>query len=528
MKFSNASSAAVKKVRYQQFSGIRPPWTQKGNSLAASENVSFDRYPKIGSRNYRYQMQNMDNCQFFTAFRKPCWIRNNTFYYDGESEFELYHKDNRMMVADDRYVLIFPEKYCYDVQTKELTTIERGMGGSFIFQDGYLNGQSAKANALNVLGEDELFEVGDVIEISGCTVIPENNGTYILRGKSADKTTLYFDENAFTVELEGGYREDFVKLTRKAPKPDIVFACNNRFWCSQGNMIYASRAGDPYNWYAYEGLASDSYAVRLSVPGPITAGCAYDGSPVFFTETGAYRIVGTRPSNYEVVATSLPGVKSGAGNSLCVVGQYLYYLSRNGFMVWGGGAPKRLNSPIDTEDLRDVTAGSDSRSYWVGFWDTAQNKHLYCYDTYTGEWLEQGSERPTAFAYCNGLYMLTDEGSLWYYPNDAQTPTGFTKETALVGSVRFSPFPDVPATGVTLMDAVLHVTLLESASSLSAKIVYSDGETVSFGSCTGKGSFVLDCPVKARRCENFSLQLDTTGGWYLQSAEFTYTENEGG
>lgn len=145
--------------------------------------------------------------------------------------------------------------------------------------------------------------------------------------KSADGTVTENDAAAAPVKVE-----------RRVPELDFVTEQGNRVWgCSRKeNTIYACALGDPTNWYSYQGIAADSYAVSVGSDGAFTGAASCLGYLLFFKENCIHKLYGTKPSDYQMSSVRCRGVAANAANSLCVIAETLYYLSPDGVMAWDG------------------------------------------------------------------------------------------------------------------------------------------------------------------------------------------------
>ena len=128
--------------------------------------------------------------------------------------------------------------------------------------DVYFFTETVTLRVLNAQNErqdlTELFETGDKVQISGCTVNPKNNteeGKYLsIVSVSAD--TLTFADGTFTSG------EETSTVTVKRPIPDMDYVCEseNRLWgvSNQDKTVYASALGSPKDFYTFDGLATDA------------------------------------------------------------------------------------------------------------------------------------------------------------------------------------------------------------------------------------------------------------------------------
>ena len=190
-------------------------------------------------------------------------------------------------------------------------------------------------------GFDELFKAGDAIEISGCTTCAANNGSHIIRSLEARKLT--FTKDIFT---KTGVEAGTVMLERKVPDLTCICECDNRIWGAEGKTIYASALGDPTNFYVYDGVSTDSYAVAVGTEGEFTGCIAYSSTVLFWKENCLHKVLGSYPAQYEIYTYTVPGIQKGSEKSLAVINETLFYKGRNGVYAYSGGTPEFIEGDV--------------------------------------------------------------------------------------------------------------------------------------------------------------------------------------
>ncbi len=210
----------------------------------------------------------------------------------------------------------------------------------------------------------EYFSVGDVIKV----------GEYgYVRVYTSEAAT---ENNKGFIVVEGidavgefEYASTPLEISRDMPENmRNIIECSNRLWAtdSQGREIYACKLGDPFNWNAFSGLASDSYAISVGSGGVFTAGISYDGYPHFFKENSVTKIYGNYP--FRLYTTECPGVAVGCEKSLAVLKGSLVYKSISGFYAYSGGYPKLISEDISDmcgHNCKITASGSDERAYYA-------------------------------------------------------------------------------------------------------------------------------------------------------------------
>lgn len=257
------------------------------------------------------------------------------------------------------------------------------------------------------------FRAGDTVEISGCTTLEDNNITATVREiRDTDdggetKSVLVFDANTFQAGTEAGA----VTIRRKAPKLSVICESDNRIWGAEGNTIYASALGDPTNFYTYDGVDTDSYAVAVSSDGKFTGGCGYGKSVLFFKEDRMIKILGDYPSQYTLYEYQVPGVKSGSELSLCNVNETIYYHGREGIYRYSGGSPELISDVFGMHRYENAAAGAAGDRYYISMHErgTGGEWGLWVYDISRGLWVQEDGTEARCFTK-NGEKLLYIDG----------------------------------------------------------------------------------------------------------------------
>lgn len=246
-------------------------------------------------------------------------------------------------------------------------------------------------------GNQSSLNAGDAVRI---TVGEKEYDSFV---SSVFKDSLVF-EGVFDSDI---ISEEIV-LTIERRFPVLSYACffNNRVWgCNyDGNLneIYASKLGDPLNWYCYRGLSTDSYAVSCGEHGKFT-GCSELGDAVvFFKENCIYTIYGTEPSNFQTVKTDCFGVQEGSENSICRINGSLFYKSCHGIMKLSEGSlPVCISQALGADKWSDAVAGTDGRKYYVVMTSLSGEREMFVFDTQYEMWHKEDIPCDSLFAFCN-------------------------------------------------------------------------------------------------------------------------------
>lgn len=207
-----------------------------------------------------------------------------------------------------------------------------------------------------------------------------------------------------------------ISVERKMPDMDFVTESNNRLWgCKYGtvdgktvNEIYACKLGDFKNWYCYQGISTDSYAVSVGTDGAFTGAVTHLGYPVFFKENWLHKVYGSYPANYQMQTTQCRGVQRDCHKSLAIVDEKLLYKSRNGICVYDGSLPVEISSVLGEVSYHGAVAASHNRKYYVSM-ESNHGRSLFVYDLGKGLWHREDNINLTQMCSCNEfLYGLAD------------------------------------------------------------------------------------------------------------------------
>lgn len=356
------------------------------------------------------------------------------------------------------------------------------------------------------------FRVGDAVTLSGFGDA-RNNGTYILRG--IDGAKLIFDPDTF---VRAGTVSG-VTITRRLPDAQHACSYGNRLWACAHDTVWCTKLGDPLSWFWYEAdengaVATASWSVDVGAPGDFS-GCAATGSGVVFLKPeGLWRLYGTRPDNFQLVASAALGAEQGSGRTLVTAAETLYYLSPAGPARTAGGRPTRIGDTLG-RTLSDGAAGTDGTRWYLSARDEKNAWHLFAYDTRSGLWSREDDFHARAFARRGGALYAQDVSGVWRFGTGSTAQMQSLLETGdfVSGS------PDCKR----LLRVQLRLEA-EAGTSITAAVQYdSDGQWHTLAAVTAGAKRSVNLPVLPRRCDHFRLRLTGTGAWRLLSLTRTET-----
>lgn len=473
-------------------------------------NMSSDDYPLMSVRGLRYKVSTPTALTAFAAYDKTFYVAGTNFYYDGVVKGAVT-AGAKAFAALNVYIIIMPDKKYYKPSDNTFGSLEALWTGTIAFADGLLYGEAAVANAITTTGTAFPFIAGDAVKISGCVTHTANNQTSIIREISANAQSLYFYENILEVGAEAGT----VTLSRDVPAMDFICECNNRLWGCKGDTIYSSALGDPKNFNKFDGVATDSYAVDVGSAGDFTGCFSYLGYPIFFKEDSIYKVYGSKPSNYEAMASATMGAAIGSHLSFAIAGETLYYMSRAGIVAYTGGIPSNISAPFDGARYKNAVGGSDGVKYYISMQDSSDAWHLFVFDPRCSMWHREDATHVVGFGWFSNLYMAVANG-IWVIGNPI-APVGSVAETSLAWLYETGDITEGDVNKKEIKKLQLRCEL-DTGATLKLEILYDSGSTwilVKELTAAVKQSYYL--PVIPHRADHFRLRLSGTGKVLLNS-----------
>lgn len=320
------------------------------------------------------------------------------------------------------------------------------------------------------------------------------------------------------------YETKAVSIARKWPELDGIFTDSNRLWGWSGNTIYASKLGDPSNFYFFDGTADSAWSVELQTAGAITGGVSVHGYPTFFKEQRRYRVYGSTPESFQLSEQDCYGVLAGCAKAMVVLDGALYYVSRIGVMMDSGSIPQLISQELGEVRLHDaVGCGAGTEVYFTGQ-DEAGNDQTFIYDTRSGIWLREGSHQIASYATVGGKIFaaewMGEAGQQRHYLvcYGAGPWNGFAEEAPVLSRVVSNDWTMEEANRKRIHRVQLRFTV-GSGATLTISVKY-DSTTAwrTVGTITGDGVKQSHYfPVMLRRCDHFALKLEGSGAWQLES-----------
>ena len=466
--------------------------------LRDSVNLSARRYPYITTRRGREKQKKGQSTEYaggtaLTAWGKLVAVEGTDLLYDGKVVGQVTEGAKQFAVVNTKMV-IWPDKVYLDITKKEVQPLGASLSGG---------GVTFTANTMKVSGWEDLtkkFKQGDAVTISGCTTQTGNNKDVVIKSLTADTITV--SANTFQAVTEGSKE---VKLERKIPDMDFICESENRLWgCSnEKQTIYASSMGDPTNFFVYEGLATDSYALAVGSEGNFTGCCKLTSSVLFWKETKLHKILGGFPAEYSLYTYDIEGLQAGCHKSIQVINEVLFYMGLHGVYAYSGGTPSLISSNFGDRSFHDAVAGNDGDSYYISMKEGEQ-QHFMVYETRAGIWVREDDTRAVDFARIGkDLYFMDGSGAVWLADGRQDDPD-------LAWTAQFAPFYETIQGRKTYSKLLLRLEL-PKGSYLTAETRADGGIWRTCGTIVGRDTDTIPLRIAMNRCDRFELRLRGKG-----------------
>ena len=415
-------------VRTIEFAGYDTRNKIDDGSMRQMRNMSTDEYPCLAPRKKRGTYPGTNNYTnprvIFQRQEKLAVITDNQFYYDGvwRPQVELTSGvENRRMEAINSKIVIFPDKKWYDIETTESGDLEAECSLTTVAV--HKNEVTYEAEVTLTLGENTSpltqFAKGDAISFSGLTTMgadgyDNNVENAVIENIDYENNKIWLAEGwiHYPTEDAADWTESGTfTITRKVPDLEFILEYNNRLYGTMGNTIYASKLGDPTNWYYYSaGTADASYAVAVGSDGDFTGIAPLPNQIAFFKEHCIHKLYGYKPSNYQLITTeNVLGLEKGSDKSIQLVNGTVFYKSREGVMLYTGDSPVLISPQFGNDRYYDAVAGTDTLKYYISMKKKGDDtQHFFVYDIAKGLWSEEDDTDAQCFTFIDNSLLYID------------------------------------------------------------------------------------------------------------------------
>ncbi len=249
----------------------------------------------------------------------------------------------------------------------------------------------------------EEFRKGDIVSILGSELAENNRDAEIV---SSEGNRLVFAEGTFTANEE----TSGIVIKRKIPDFSCICTYENRLWGCEGNTVYASKPGEPFNFFTYDNLSTDSFAVTSNTPESFTAAVVYGNYCLFFKEDNCYKLYGTRPANFQLVECYAGGISEKDCESVTNFNGRLFYKGNGGVFSFYGGTPQCISNKLGQLMIENCAGGGNRRCYYL-CGDTDNGREEFVFDTENNFWSKSGVRNVNGyFSYGEEVYRLMPQG----------------------------------------------------------------------------------------------------------------------
>jgi hypothetical protein len=300
-----------------------------------------------------------------------------------------------------------------------------------------------------------------------------------------------------------------ISIQREMPNLDYICQSENRLWgvSNQDRTIYASALGDPKNFFAYQGLSTDSYAVAVGSDGDFSGIAAYGNGVLCWKEHMLHKVLGSFPAEYQVASHQYAGVRLGASKSIVNVNETLFYLGTDGVYAFTGGSPTLISRNFGQTTFSSGVAGTDGKRYFLSYQSPAGAWSLVVYDPERGIWLQEDTQHVVDFC------PLKDQ--LLFLAGNTVYTMGQGEET-VEWMAQFTPFYETVAGRKRYSRLFLRVEL-PKGSWIQAEMRCDGARWETCGTLVGALADTQILPLLPNRCDKFEIRLKGKGSCAVQS-----------
>lgn len=409
--------------------GINYSDNYQDGDLAGSENLSVRRWPYLATRNGRKRVEDIQGVTALTNWNGLVAVIGTDLYYKGEKvelpEGVEMTAGAKQFAAVNTKLVIWPDKVYLDMSTEPSSVKPLGAkltatGATVAVEEVTKDGKVSMNTTITFTTDKNLktlFNPGDGVELAGFEN-EANNRSLIIKTVKAKKITV--DSGAFENETRSGT----VTMERKIPEMDFVCESGNRLWgvSNADKTIYSSSLGDPTNFYVFQGISTDSYALPVASAGDFTGCCKLSSSVLFWKEQTLHKVLGSYPAEYVMYTYDMEGVRAGCEKSLTIINDALFYVGLHGVFTYAGGTPADISAVFGEHLLTEAVGGTDGEKYYLSCLDDGEEV-LYVFSPNNGVWLREDSFRATDITRDGeDVYLLRKDGSVWLADSRAPDP----------------------------------------------------------------------------------------------------------
>ena len=555
MKFPKIAASPNPSAQITQFGGLNRQADARPGEFWNMKNLSSDAYPNLTARAPRREtgleagsgpvqavISSGEEFEGFTG------IAGGSFYYKGT---QIPFEDDTMQFEGKPFCLaefngkIFmaPNMYYYSPDPDPVTgkvvqkvrRMERGYRA--VPAQVYSQGDPQELDNVSNYIQAEMdwagvFSVGDAVAVTGFSGGMEINNTRDIdsRTQSAEDARpisavvekietnrlylqLYNRKGARLVFKNGPLNASGQQATLDVivPVPKMNWICVhlNRLWGTNpnGERIYASKIGDPFNFYTFEGLATDSWYSEIGTRGGFTGLCSYRDNIVAFKREYIHQVYGDKPSNY-----SIPKQLSDCGcmdmRSVCQIGAVLYFLGSGGFYAYTGGQPRLVSEALQ-KSYQSAVAMTDGKKYYVSARQQDGGADFLVLDPDRWLWHQEDDLDAVGFFRAGGRLYAAAENALYCF-GEGEEPVQWMAE--------FVPLTEDSTMEKGICDLFIQAELFPGSRINVLTAVDGNAFTL-WSTLEEEGFHTFRVPVRMRKGSRYQLRLEGEGKILLHAVE---------
>lgn len=440
-----------------------------------------------------------------TVYTNGTGARTNELFmykhYGGTRSGEIYYNE---AVKNDSVESQGSISYGY-VYGAPGTYPSNGVSGNYWY---VLRGDTGKTSAsigydvYDAKGDGEtfssLFHTGEVVKIEGSERVKESGGIKVI---SVTDYAVTFEGEPFIAGVESNP----VTVYKQIPDLDYICSSDNRLWgvSNKDKTIYASALGLPGDFYAFEGVDTDSYAVAVGSDGDFTGIIRYNNGVCCWKERTMHKIMGSFPSEYQMATYSINGLQDGSNRSMQIINETLYYKGVSGFYSYNGYIPQLISYNFGNVGFRYVVSGADTQRYYISAQTDDGAWGVWCYDTIHQLWLQEIDRRALDFTNQNGKILMLEDDNVLYGLNTAS-------EEKVNWMAEFTPFEDTSFAkrGYTRLELLLE---MDKGSRIWIETREDNKPWKRVATLYAQRQLSENVPIRLGRCNRFRVRISGRG-----------------
>ena len=508
------------------------------------KNLTSDEYPCIYQRKQRGIISDeYVNPSAILGRREKLAVCDETsFWYDGERifDFEEEFEGQRQMQAINKWIVIFPDKMYYNIESGVYGNLAaEATPTSVTFHKDPVTYETTATFVLPSGKNLSEFNKGDAITFSGMsksikgykTKKDNNVENVIIQSIDYANKSMVFAEGVINYPTQN--EQDFsdtgesstgFTIKREVPDLDFILEYSNRMYGCKGNMIYASKLGDPFNWNYYNtGTADSSYAVEVGTDGDFTGIAPCPSHIVFFKENCMHKLYGYKPSNYQLVTTLCLGLEKGSHRSIQQINGTVFYKSREGIMAYSVDIPYLISPHFGNDRYDSAVAGTEGTKYYVSMRNKKTDKwKLFVFDVEKALWELEDDTHALDFTFMNNelMYADSDKGQIITICGNDENK----EKDPIDWYAKFGDYDEFVENKKVYSRIEMRLKM-EEYSEISAWISVDGGAWESIYHLSTHQRRTVEMPIVPRRCDKFAILI--TGRGYVKIESMVRVMREG-